>query len=191
MILYIYYNKSSYISIIFNAHHVVDEPTEIQKEMVDDLSDRANKIHNKEVTPAKDNMLCITNDGRKIGLDQRLMNPMLPDGPGTKVNQCIDNVYKIWNDTAESRSTQLIFCDFSTPQGDGSFNLYDDIGDKLTAMGVPKEEIVCIHEAKTEAQKKELFAKMCKGTVRIMIGSTSKCGAGMNIRKPLLLVLKT
>ncbi|MGN0181108.1 MAG: SNF2-related protein, partial [Candidatus Ornithomonoglobus sp.] len=112
-------------------HNVVAEPTEIQKEMVDALSERAKRIHNKEVTPDEDNMLGITNDGRKIGLDQRLMNPMLPDEPGTKVNQCIDNVYKIWNDTAESRSTQLIFCDFSTPKGDGSFNLYDDIRDKL------------------------------------------------------------
>ena len=167
-------------------HNIVAEPTEMQKAMVDGLSERARKIHEKLVTPDKDNMLCVTNDGRKIGLDARLMNPMAADEPQTKVNLCIDNVFKIWRDTAEQRSTQLIFCDFSTPKSDGSFNLYDDIREKLVARGVPKEEIVFIHEAKTEPQKKDLFAKLRKGTVRIMIGSTSKCGAGMNVQDKLI-----
>ncbi len=167
-------------------HNVVAEPTEMQKMMVDALSERAKKIHDKEVTPDEDNMLCITNDGRKIGLDARLMNPMAADEPQTKVNLCVDNVFKIWTDTSVERSTQIIFCDFSTPKPDGSFNLYDDIRDKLVARGVPKEEIVFIHEAKTEPQKKDLFAKLRKGTVRIMIGSTAKCGAGMNIQDKLI-----
>lgn len=167
-------------------HNVVAEPTEMQKMMVDALSERAKRIHDKQVTPDEDNMLCITNDGRKIGLDARLMNPMAADEPQTKVNLCVDNVFKIWNDTSDKRSTQLIFCDFSTPKPDGSFNLYDDIRDKLVARGVPKEEIVFIHEAKTEPQKKDLFAKLRKGTVRIMIGSTSKCGAGVNVQDKLI-----
>lgn len=170
------------------AHYetVVAEPTEIQKSMVDALAERARKIHNKEVRPEEDNMLCVTNDGRKIGLDQRLINPLLPDEEGTKVNLCVDNVFKIWKDTADNRSTQLIFCDYSTPKGDGSFNVYDDIRDKLVKLGVPKEEVAFIHEANTDAQKKELFAKMRKGITRILIGSTAKCGAGTNIQDKLI-----
>lgn len=170
------------------AHYetVVAEPTEIQKSMVDALAERARKIHNKEVRPEQDNMLCVTNDGRKIGLDQRLINPLLPDEDGTKVNLCVDNVFKIWKDTADNRSTQLIFCDYSTPKGDGSFNVYDDIRDKLVKLGVPKEEVAFIHEANTDAQKKELFAKMRKGITRILIGSTAKCGAGTNIQDKLI-----
>lgn len=170
------------------AHYetVVAEPTEIQKSMVDALAERARKIHNKEVRPEEDNMLCVTNDGRKIGLDQRLINPLLPDEEGTKVNLCVDNVFKIWKDTADNRSTQLIFCDYSTPKGDGSFNVYDDIRDKLVKRGVPKEEVAFIHEANTDAQKKELFAKMRKGMTRILIGSTAKCGAGTNIQDKLI-----
>lgn len=170
------------------AHYetVVAEPTEIQKSMVDALAERARKIHNKEVRPEEDNMLCVTNDGRKIGLDQRLINPLLPDEEGTKVNLCVDNVFKIWKDTADNRSTQLIFCDYSTPKGDGSFNVYDDIRDKLVKRGVPKEEVAFIHEANTDAQKKELFAKMRKGITRILIGSTAKCGAGTNIQDKLI-----
>lgn len=170
------------------AHYetVVAEPTEIQKSMVDALAERARKIHNKEVRPEEDNMLCVTNDGRKIGLDQRLINPLLPDEEGTKVNLCVDNVFKIWKDTADNRSTQLIFCDYSTPKGDGSFNVYDDIREKLVKLGVPKDEIAFIHEANTDAQKKELFAKMRKGITRILIGSTAKCGAGTNIQDKLI-----
>lgn len=184
------------------AHYetVVAEPTEIQKNMVDALAERAKKIHNKEIRPEEDNMLCVTNDGRKIGLDQRLINPLLPDEEGTKVNLCVDNVFKIWKDTSGNRSTQLIFCDYSTPKGgwsqtssaarpcnrDGSFNVYDDIRDKLVKRGVPKEEVAFIHEANTDAQKKELFAKMRKGITRILIGSTAKCGAGTNIQDKLI-----
>lgn len=170
------------------AHYetVVAEPTDIQKSMVDALAERARKIHNKEVRPEEDNMLCVTNDGRKIGLDQRLINPLLPDEEGTKVNLCVDNVFKIWKDTADNRSTQLIFCDYSTPKGDGSFNVYDDIRDKLVKRGVPKDEIAFIHQANTDAQKKELFAKMRKGITRILIGSTAKCGAGTNIQDKLI-----
>ena len=170
------------------AHYetVVAEPTEIQKNMVDALAERAKKIHNKEIRPEEDNMLCVTNDGRKIGLDQRLINPLLPDEEGTKVNLCVDNVFKIWKDTADNRSTQLIFCDYSTPKGDGSFNVYDDIREKLVKRGVPKEEIAFIHEANTDAQKKELFAKMRKGITRVLIGSTAKCGAGTNIQDKLI-----
>ena len=170
------------------AHYetVVAEPTEIQKSMVDALAERARKIHNKEVRPEEDNMLCVTNDGRKIGLDQRLINPLLPDEEGTKVNLCVDNVFKIWKDTADNSSTQLIFCDYSTPKGDGSFNVYDDIRDKLVKCGVPKEEVAFIHEANTDVQKKELFAKMRKGITRILIGSTAKCGAGTNIQDKLI-----
>ena len=137
--------------------------------MVDALAERARKIHNKEVRPEEDNMLCVTNDGRKIGLDQRLINPLLPDEEGTKVNLCVNNVFKIWKDTSDNRSTQLIFCDYSTPKGDGSFNVYDDIRDKLVKLGVPKDEVAFIHEANTDAQKKELFAKMRKGITLSLI----------------------
>ena len=167
-------------------HNIAVEPTELQKEMVSALSERAAKVHNKQVEPEKDNMLKITNDGRKIGLDQRLIDPALPDDPNSKVNACINNVFKIYEDHSDIKATQLIFCDFSTPKGDGSFNLYDDIRNKLIAMGIPKEEIAFIHEADTEVKKKELFAKVRKGQVRILLGSTSKCGAGTNIQDKLI-----
>jgi hypothetical protein len=167
-------------------HNVVVQPTEHQKEMVKDLSDRAVLVQQKKVEPHIDNMLCITNDGRKIGLDQRLMNPLLPDEPGTKVNACIDNVHQIWTDTAESKSTQLVFCDFSTPKNDGSFNVYDDIRNKLIERGVPKKEIAFIHEYDTEEKKKALFAKVRKGEVRVLLGSTAKCGSGTNIQDKLV-----
>jgi hypothetical protein len=167
-------------------HNVVVQPTEYQKEMVADLSERAKQVQQKLVRPDEDNMLCITNDGRKIGLDQRMMNPLLPDEPGTKVNVCVDNVHRIWTDTAADKSTQLIFCDFSTPKKDGSFNLYDDIRDKLVARGVPKEEIAFIHEHNTEEKKKALFAKVRKGDVRVLLGSTPKMGSGTNVQDKLI-----
>ncbi|MGN0678647.1 MAG: YodL domain-containing protein, partial [Oscillospiraceae bacterium] len=167
-------------------HNVVVKPTEMQKEMISGLSERAKLIHNKGVAPEEDNMLKVTNDGRKIGLDQRLMNPLLPDDPNSKVNACINNVFDIYTKTSARHSTQLVFCDFSTPKNDGSFNLYDDIRDKLVARGVPKEEIAFIHEADTEAKKKELFSKVRQGKVRVLLGSTAKCGAGTNIQDKLV-----
>lgn len=167
-------------------HNIVAKPSDIQKEMVDALSERARKIHDKQVDPSDDNMLNVTNDGRKIGLDQRLMDPLLPDEPSSKVNMCVDNVFQIYSENTENKSTQLIFCDFSTPKSDGSFNLYDDIRDKLTAKGIPKNEIAFIHEAETDVKKKELFTKLRQGKVRILIGSTSKCGAGTNVQDKLI-----
>ena len=162
------------------------EPTEIQRELVAALSERATAVQQKRVDPSQDNMLCITSDGRKIGLDQRLIDPLLPDDPGSKVNLCMENVYRIWEKTAEDRLTQLVFCDFSTPNKDGRFNVYDDIRDKLIAKGVPKEEIAFIHEHNTEAQKKELFAKVRSGKVRVLFGSTAKCGSGTNVQDRLI-----
>ncbi|MCM1059778.1 MAG: hypothetical protein NC452_05745 [Eubacterium sp.] len=166
-------------------HNVVVEPTPEQAELVKGLSARATAIHNKQVSPHEDNMLKITSDGRKIGLDQRLINPLLPDAPQSKVNACIDNVFDIYTRTEDRRSAQIIFCDFSTPNGKG-FNLYDDIRDKLVARGVPKSEVAFIHEATTEAKKKELFAKVRSGQVRVLIGSTAKCGAGTNVQDKLV-----
>lgn len=167
-------------------HNISCEPTEIQKQLVETLAKRAVKIHNHEVDPHEDNMPKITTDGRKIGLDQRLINPDLPDEPGTKVNACVENVLKIWKDTQEQRSTQLIFCDYSTPKKDGSFNIYDDIKKKLLAKGVPPDEIAFIHDATTEAAKEELFSKVRSGEVRVLIGSTSKMGAGTNVQTKLV-----
>ena len=166
-------------------HNVVVQPTEMQKEMVSELSERAKLIHEKLVAPEEDNMLKVTSDGRKIGLDQRMMNPLLPDEAGTKVNICLENVHRIWEETAERKSAQLVFCDFSTPKSDGSFNLYDDLRSKLIAKGVPKEEIAFIHDADTEQKKKDLFAKVRKGQVRVLIGSTAKMGAGTNVQDKL------
>ena len=166
-------------------HNVVVQPTEMQKEMVSELSERAKLIHEKLVAPEEDNMLKVTSDGRKIGLDQRMMNPLLPDEAGTKVNICLENVHRIWEETAERKSAQLVFCDFSTPKSDGSFNLYDDLRGKLVAKGVPKEEIAFIHEADTEQKKKDLFTKVRKGQVRVLIGSTAKMGAGTNVQDKL------
>ena len=167
-------------------HNVVVKPSDIQKEMVEGLSERARLIHEKAVAPEEDNMLKVTNDGRKIGLDQRLIDPLLPDEPDSKVNACVANVLDIYHKHDDTKATQLIFCDFSTPKNDGSFNLYDDIRNKLVANGVPKEEVVFIHEADSEAKKKELFSKVRKGQVRVLIGSTAKCGAGTNIQDKLI-----
>ena len=171
-----------------NFHTVVAKPTEIQKEMVKELSARAKAIHEKKVSADVDNMLCVTNDGRKIGLDQRLINDMLPDDPQSKVNFCMENIYRIWNETADKRLTQIMFCDFSTPNKDGRFNVYSDIRDKLIAKGVPNEEIAFIHDYNTEIKKKELFAKVRSGKVRVLFGSTSKCGAGTNVQNRLIAI---
>lgn len=186
------------------VHNISVDPTETQKNLVKSLGKRAEIIHNKAVTPDVDNMLLVTMDGRKIGLDQRLINPLLPDEAGTKVNACIDNVFRIWNETSENRSTQLIFCDFGVPtvqkkvkNKDGNaiteseedfskFNIYDDIRSKLINMGVPQEETAFIHSAKTKEAKEKLFEKVRNGDVRILIGSTSKMGAGTNVQNKLI-----
>lgn len=168
-------------------HNVVSKPTEHQKVMVQELSKRAEKVHSGFVDAHIDNMLRITSDGRKLGLDQRIINPLLPDEPGTKVNRCVENVLRLWREGTPQKLTQLIFCDISTPQkGKKAFNLYDDIRDKLVARGVPREEVAFIHEAETDAQKKELFAKVNSGQVRVLIGSTQKMGAGTNIQQRLI-----
>ena len=165
-------------------HNEVSQPTEIQRKLVQELSERATKVHARQVDPSEDNMLAITNDGRKLGLDQRVVNPLLPDAGGTKVNRCVDNVFRIWQDGANKKLTQLIFCDLSTP-GKG-FNIYDDIKTKLISRGVPESEIAFIHTADTEAKKKELFAKVRSGNVRVLIGSTAKMGAGTNVQDRLV-----
>ena len=162
------------------------EPSEEQTDLVSSFADRAEAVRAGRVEPWEDNMLKITNDGRKCALDQRLINDMLPDAPESKVNRCVKNAFEIWNETAAERSTQLIFCDLSTPKNDGSFNVYDDVREKLAAMGIPKEEIAFIHEAGTEAKKAELFAKVRSGQVRILLGSTPKLGAGTNIQDRLI-----
>ncbi len=169
-----------------NYETVVVKPTELQQKMVKELSDRAAAVHANLVDPTVDNMLKITSDGRKIGLDQRLMNPLLPDDETSKVNACADNIYQIWQETKSDRLAQLAFCDFSTPNKDGRFNVYDDIRDKLLAKGIPEDEIAFIHDANTEARKKELFAKVRLGKVRIMFGSTFKMGAGTNVQDRLI-----
>ncbi|MBQ7266165.1 MAG: nucleotidyltransferase domain-containing protein [Firmicutes bacterium] len=171
------------------AHYecIKTEASEFQKEMVDGLAERAGKIRGGNVDPTKDNMLKITNEGRKLALDQRLINPLLPDDPDSKVNKCVEKVLEIWNGSKERLGTQMIFCDMSTPKPD-EFNVYDDIKDKLIANGVPKEEIAYIHDAKTDVQKQELFAKVNKGEVRILLGSTNKMGAGTNCQKHLTAV---
>ena len=167
---------------------VVAKPSEIQKEMVQNLSERAAKVHSGTVDASVDNMLCVTNDGRKIGLDVRLMNPMLPDDPNSKLNVCVRNVLQIWEDGREQKLTQLIFCDMSTPKGDGSFNVYDDIRTKLLNAGVPEQEIEFIHNADTENKKAELFSKVRSGQVRVLLGSTAKMGAGTNVQTLLVAV---
>ena len=167
---------------------VVVKPSDIQKDMVAELSKRAAAVHSGAVDAAEDNMLCITNDGRKIGLDQRLMNPLLPDDPDSKLNACVRNVLKIWEDGKEQKLTQLLFCDLSTPKGDGQFNVYDDIKAKLRAAGVPEQEVAFIHTADTEAKKKELFSKVRAGQVRVLLGSTQKMGAGTNVQDRLVAV---
>ncbi len=170
------------------AHYEVIKtlPSDEQKEILKNLSERADDVRNKVVEPDVDNMLKITNDGKKLALDQRLINPMLPDNPDSKVNVCVKNVFAIWDKTRENKSTQLLFSDMSTPKGDGEFNIYDDIRDKLVAMGIPKEEIAFIHEANSDKQKDELFAKVRKGDVRILLGSTQKMGADTNVQNKLI-----
>lgn len=165
-------------------HNEVSQPTEIQKALVKELSERATKVHSRQVDPSVDNMLAITNDGRKLGLDQRVINPLLPDEPGTKVNRCVGNVFKIWEDTKSDRLTQILFCDLSTP-GKG-FSVYDDIRSKLIARGVPENEIAFIHDANTDEKKKALFAKVRSGQVRVLMGSTAKMGAGTNVQDRLI-----
>ena len=167
---------------------VVAKPSEIQKKMVQELSKRAAEIHSGAVDASVDNMLCVTNDGRKIGLDVRLMNPMLPDDPNSKLNVCVQNVLKIWEEGKEQKLTQLLFCDLSTPKNDGNFNVYEDIRKKLIAAGVPENEIEFIHNADTEAKKAALFSKVRSGDVRVLLGSTAKMGAGTNVQSRLVAV---
>ena len=167
---------------------VVAKPSDLQKEMVQELSRRAAKIHSGTVDASEDNMLCVTNDGRKIGLDVRLMNPMLPDDPNSKLNVCVRNVLKIWEEGKDQKLTQLLFCDLSTPKNDGNFNVYDDIRKKLVAAGVPENEIEFIHNADTEAKKAALFSKVRSGDVRVLLGSTAKMGAGTNVQSRLVAV---
>ena len=167
---------------------VVAKPSEIQKEMVQELSKRAADIHSGIVDASVDNMLCVTNDGRKIGLDVRLMNPLLPDDPNSKLNVCVQNVLKIWEEGKDQKLTQLLFCDLSTPKNDGNFNVYEDIRKKLVAAGVPENEIEFIHNADTEAKKAALFSKVRSGDVRVLLGSTAKMGAGTNVQQRLVAV---
>lgn len=169
-----------------NYHNVVLKPSPQQVEMVASLAERAERVRNRMVNSSEDNMLVITNDGRKLALDQRLMNALLPDSPTSKVSACADSVFEIWQRTTEKRSTQMVFCDLSTPHGDGSFNVYDALRDKLIALGVPENEIAYIHSAGTEAKKKELFGKVRSGQVRVVIGSTQKMGAGTNVQQRLV-----
>lgn len=169
-----------------NYHNVVLKPSQTQKDMVAGLSERAEKVRNKMVSSDEDNMLLITNDGRKLALDQRLMNEMLPDHESSKVSACANNVFEIWQRTAEQRSTQMVFCDLSTPHNDGKFNVYDDLKKKLMEEGIPEEEIAFIHSAGTEEQKKELFGKVRNGQIRVLIGSTQKMGAGTNVQQKLI-----
>lgn len=167
-------------------HNEVIKPSKFQKDMAASFSERAEKVRNGMVDATVDNMLKITNDGRKLALDQRLTDELLPDDPESKVNLCLDNIHRIWEESKEQRSTQMVFCDLSTPHGDGAFNVYDDLKTKLVAFGVPAEEIAFIHDAKTEAQKAALFSNVRNGNVRILLGSTAKMGAGTNVQKRLI-----
>lgn len=171
-----------------NYHNIKTKPSEIQTEMVASLAKRAEKVRARLVEPNIDNMLKITNDGRKLALDQRMIDPMLPDDPDSKVNACVDNVYRIWEEHADTKATQLVFCDLSTPKNDGTFNIYDDMREKLIARGIPAEQIRFIHEATTDAQKKELFGKVRSGEVRVLFGSTPKMGAGTNVQDRLIAI---
>ena len=171
-----------------NYHNIKTKPSEIQTEMVASLAKRAEKVRARLVEPNIDNMLKITNDGRKLALDQRMIDPMLPDDPDSKVNACVDNVYRIWEEHADTKATQLVFCDLSTPKNDGTFNVYDDMREKLIARGIPAEQIRFIHEATTDAQKKELFGKVRSGEVRVLFGSTPKMGAGTNVQDRLIAI---
>lgn len=171
-----------------NYHNIKTKPSEIQTEMVASLAKRAEKVRARLVEPNIDNMLKITNDGRKLALDQRMIDPMLPDDPDSKVNACVDNVYRIWEEHADTKATQLVFCDLSTPKNDATFNVYDDMREKLIARGIPAEQIRFIHEATTDAQKKELFGKVRSGEVRVLFGSTPKMGAGTNVQDRLIAI---
>ena len=171
-----------------NYHNIKTKPSEMQTEMVASLAKRAEKVRARLVEPNIDNMLKITNDGRKLALDQRMIDPMLPDDPESKVNACVDNVYRIWEEHADTKATQLVFCDLSTPKNDGTFNVYDDMREKLIARGIPAEQICFIHEATTDAQKKELFGKVRSGEVRVLFGSTPKMGAGTNVQDRLIAI---
>jgi len=171
-----------------NYHNIKTKPSEIQTEMVASLAKRVEKVRARLVEPNIDNMLKITNDGRKLALDQRMIDPMLPDDPESKVNACVDNVYRIWEEHADTKATQLVFCDLSTPKNDGTFNVYDDMREKLIARGIPAEQIRFIHEATTDAQKKELFGKVRSGEVRVLFGSTPKMGAGTNVQDRLIAI---
>ena len=166
--------------------HIALKPSEHQKEMVAGLSRRAERVRNRMVDSSEDNMLLITNDGRKLALDQRMLSPMLPDSETSKVRACAENVFSIWRQTAENRSTQLVFCDLSTPKSDGTFSVYNDLREKLTAMGIPEDKIAFIHSANTETKKKELFGKVCSGQIRVLLGSTQKMGAGTNVQQKLI-----
>ena len=171
-----------------NYRNIKTKPSEIQTEMVASLAKRAEKVRARLVEPNIDNMLKITNDGRKLALDQRMIDPMLPDDPDSKVNACVDNVYRIWEEHADTKATQLVFCDLSTPKNDGTFNVYDDMREKLIARGIPAEQVRFIHEATTDAQKKELFGKVRSGEVRVLLGSTPKMGAGTNVQDRLIAI---
>ena len=171
-----------------NYHNIKTKPSEIQTDMVAGLAKRAEKVRARLVEPNIDNMLKITNDGRKLALDQRMIDPMLPDDPDSKVNACVDNVYRIWEEYADTKATQLVFCDLSTPKNDGTFNVYDDMREKLIARGILAGQIRFIHEATTDAQKKELFGKVRSGEVRVLLGSTPKMGAGTNVQDRLIAI---
>ena len=167
-------------------HNVAVKPSEMQKEMVASLAERAEKVRSGGVDSSVDNMLKITNDGRKLALDQRMLNDMLPDYEGSKINACVDNIYRIWEETANKKSAQLVFCDLSTPKNDGTFSVYNDIRKKLIERGIPESEVRFIHEADTDVKKKELFQKTRKGEVRVLLGSTQKMGAGTNVQDRLI-----
>lgn len=167
-------------------HNIAVKPSEMQKEMVASLAERAEKVRGGAVDSSVDNMLKITNDGRKLALDQRMLNDMLPDFEDSKINACVDNIYRIWTETADKKSAQLVFCDLSTPKNDGTFSVYDDIRKKLIERGIPDSEVKFIHEADTDIKKKELFQKTRKGEVRVLLGSTQKMGAGTNVQDRLI-----
>ena len=167
-------------------HNVLTKPSEQQKDILAGLAERAENVRSSAVDPSTDNMLKITNDGRKLALDQRLINPMLPDFEGSKLNACADNIFSLWDKTKEDRLAQMVFCDISTPNGAGKFNVYDDLKEKLIAKGVPENEIAFIHDAKTNQQKQDIFSQVRSGKIRVIIGSTSKMGAGTNCQDKLI-----
>jgi len=171
-----------------NYHNIKVAASEIQSDMVASLAERAEKVRARLVEPNVDNMLKITNDGRKLALDQRIIDPMLPDNPDSKINASVDIVYRIWEENTDTKATQLVFCNLSTPKNDGSFNVYDDMREKLISRGIPAEQVRFIHEANTDAQKKELFAKVRSGEVRVLFGSTQKMGAGTNVQDRLIAI---